>query len=50
MKRTLVVLADRAFGLTGPLPPDDDFQAQVLEAVLKDSLALYQRLDFGPGW
>ena len=50
MKRTLVILADPAFSLIEPLPPGDDFQAQLLEAALKDSLALWQQLDFGPGW
>jgi glycosyltransferase A (GT-A) superfamily protein (DUF2064 family) len=50
MKRTLIVLADPAFGLIEPLPPGDDFQAQLVEAALKDSLALWQGLDFGPGF
>ena len=50
MKRTLVVLADGAFGLTAPLPLDDEFQAALLEAALKDTLTLCQKLDFGPGW
>jgi len=49
MKRTLVILADRTFGLTHPLPPEDEFQAELVEAALKDTVAVCQGVSFGPG-
>lgn len=49
MKRTLVVLADHGFGLTGPLPPGDEFQTELVEAALKDTLRLCQDVTPTPG-
>jgi glycosyltransferase A (GT-A) superfamily protein (DUF2064 family) len=49
MKRTLVILADRTFGLTGPLPAADELQGQLVEAALKDTVAVCQGVSFGPG-
>jgi len=49
MKRTLVVLADEAFGLTRPLPGGDEFQTDLVEAALKDILKVCQEVQPGPG-
>jgi hypothetical protein len=49
MKRVLVVLADYTFGLTQPLPTHEAPDRQMWEAALKDTIALCQDLDPGPG-
>ena len=49
MKRTLVLLADPTLGLTGPAPAGDDFQAQLVEAGLKDTLAVCHEVHPGSG-
>ncbi len=49
MKRTLAILADQTFGLTEPLPAADGFQSELVEASLKDTVAVCQEFRPGPG-
>lgn len=48
MKRTLIILADKTFGLTGASPTDDDFQSRLVEASLKDTVAVCQQVGHTP--